>query len=387
MIAFFSHPASLRMAGVLCATVVAQLLASQALATGRAFQATSENFHVYAPDAQLARKVAQEAERYREELAVLWLGHEIEAWSERCPIQVELGMHAGGETSFAFVSDGRSKGKPISWKMKIFGPPDRLLDAVLPHEITHTIFATHFGRPLPRWADEGACTTVEHQSERNKNHQMLISFLSASPSRGIPFNRMFTMQKYPHDILPLYAQGHSVAKFIIMQKGRRAFLDYLQAGMDRQRSSRDARAWDSVTHDFYGFQDLSELQLAWIAWVKAGSVERSPADTPSVALVSHSTEVHPVESSAAAKLPSAEAGSAGLNEPMGARPAGPTEDRLASANVAGGWYARQATGLSVPAGVGRVSTNRRSLGNSPREAFPERRYLEDSRVGSETLWR
>lgn len=381
MIAFFSHPVSLRMAGLLYVTVVTQLLTSEVLATGGSFQATSKNFHVYAPDAQLAQKVAREAERYRQELAVQWLGHEIEAWSERCPIQVELGMHAGGETSFAFVSDGRSKGKPISWKMKIFGPPDRLLDAVLPHEITHTIFATHFGRPLPRWADEGACTTVEHQSERNKNHQMLINFLSASPSRGIPFNRMFTMQQYPHDILPLYAQGHSVAKFIIMQKGRRTFLDYLEAGMDLQQGSRDARAWDSVTQDFYGYRDLSELQLVWIAWVKDGSVERSPADAKNIALASHSTEVQ------AADSPLNESRTSALNEPAGSSSSAPTEDRLASANVGAGWYARQVRDAANSADRGRISTNRRSLGNSVRGASPEPSYLEDSRVGSETLWR
>ena len=42
----------------------------------------------------------------------------------------------------------------------------RILDSVLPHEITHTIFATHFGQPLPRWADEGACTTVDGRPTR-----------------------------------------------------------------------------------------------------------------------------------------------------------------------------------------------------------------------------
>jgi hypothetical protein len=128
-------------------------------------------------------------------------------------------MDAGGETSFAFLVDEQGNGTPVDWDMKIFGPHDRLLDAVLPHEITHTIFATHFGRPLPRWADEGACTTVEHVSERDKNHQMLIRFLTAKPSRGIPFNRMFTLKNYPHDILPLYAQGYSLAKFLIFQTG------------------------------------------------------------------------------------------------------------------------------------------------------------------------
>jgi hypothetical protein len=155
--------------------------------------------------------------------------------------------------------------------MKIFGSPERLLDAVLPHEITHTIFATHFGRPLPRWADEGACTTVEHISERSKNHNMLINFLGGTPSRGIPFNRMFTMKNYPHDILPLYAQGYSLAKFLIGQKGRRHFLDYLSTGMSIEQPGIELQAWDTATDRHYGYKDLSELQLAWMDWVRSGA--------------------------------------------------------------------------------------------------------------------
>lgn len=385
VISFCSYTSRLKLAGFFCLIMAVHWQAPAAIAAGRTFEAQSRNFHVYAPDPRLAQQVAQEAERFRSELAILWLGHELDAWSERCPIQVELGMHAGGETSFAFVTDGRSYGTPIGWKMKISGPPDRLLDAVLPHEITHTIFATHFGRPLPRWADEGACTTVEHQSERNKNHQMLISFLTASPSRGIPFNRMFTMTQYPHDILPLYAQGHSVAKFIIMQKGRRKFLDYLQAGMERQRGSNDVRAWDAVTKEFYGFRDLSDLQLAWIAWVKAGSVERTPVDESPVTLASHTTEVKPVASNDSSEAKNHE-------------PVQPVQDRVASANLQAGWYARQAKAADTPTDVGRVSASRRSLsnvsnaldgdsGDSRQPSYRQPSYLKDSRVGSQTLWR
>jgi hypothetical protein len=244
-------------------------------------QAETTNFVVYAPDEFFARQVAQEAESYRRELAIKWLGYALPDWSEKCPIRVEIQPHAGGETSFAFMTQGGPTGIPTAWDMKIFGPPDRLLDAVLPHEITHTIFATHFQRPLPRWADEGACTTVEHESEKRKNHSLLMNFLSASPSRGIPFNRMFTMRNYPRDILPLYAQGFSVAKYLIMQKGRRHFLDYIAAGMNRETPGRETTAWDQTTEQFYGYKDLSELQVSWIKWVKNGSIEKPiPGNEP-----------------------------------------------------------------------------------------------------------
>ena len=238
------------------------------------FQFATNNFVVMAPDPSFARKIGNEAERFRRELAIQWIGQELPQWTERCPIQVTLAAHAGGETSFAFMFNGNQRGEPTGWDMKIFGPPERLLDSVLPHEITHTIFATYFRRPLPRWADEGACTTVEHAVEKKKNHGMLIHFLTAQPSRGIPFNRMFTMKDYPRDILPLYAQGYSVAKYLIMEKGRRHFLDFVNAGMEMERPGRELVAWNMATKQYYGYEDLSELQVRWERWVAEGSVEK-----------------------------------------------------------------------------------------------------------------
>ncbi len=244
----------------------------------------SQNFVVYAADPILARKISTEAERFRKELAVQWLGHELPNWPQKCPITVELKMHAGGETSFGFDFDNLGKSVPNNWRMKLFGPADRVLDAVLPHEVTHTIFASHFGQPLPRWADEGACTTVEHESERKKNHQMLLEFLSSSPSRGLPFNRMFTMRNYPHDILPLYAQGYSLAKFLILQKGKRHFVDYIGNGLQKESRLHVLTAWNQATAESYNYKNLSDLQLAWMDWVQKGSDEtafakRSPPAT------------------------------------------------------------------------------------------------------------
>ena len=236
----------------------------------RQYRTATRNFIVIAPDAALGQRAGELAEQYRKQLSLEWLGYEIKPWREKCPIRIEIGPHAGGETSFAFVEG--TKSEPIGWQMKIFGPPNRILDSVLPHEITHTIFATHFGQPLPRWADEGACTTVEHESERSKNHQMLMEFLTSHPSRGIPFNRMFTMKQYPNDILPLYAQGYSVAKFLIAQKGRQAFIKYLEDGLTAESQvSANPQIWDEITRRHYGFDNLSDLQVRWLRWVRDGS--------------------------------------------------------------------------------------------------------------------
>lgn len=217
------------------------------------------NFIVNAPTQDVARQVGDLAEKYRSELAVAWLGEGLPNWREPCPITVEVGPHlgAGGATSFVF-----DRGQVFGWQMTIQGPLDRLLDSVLPHEVTHTIFASHFRQPLPRWADEGACSTVEHRSERIKQQKMLVRFLQTG--RGIAFDNMFRMKEYPRDILPLYAQGHSLATFLVAQGGKRKFVEFVGDGLQ----SRD---WRGALADHYRFADLGVLQNIWLDWVKKGS--------------------------------------------------------------------------------------------------------------------
>lgn len=234
------------------------------------------NFVVQAADARLAREVGDAAEQFRKDLALEWLGHELPRWQQICPITVEVapGMPAGGETSFVF--DG---GEPTNWRMRVQGSRIRVLDSVLPHEVTHTIFATHFRRPLPRWADEGACTTVEHASERDKQKTLLIRFLTTQ--RGIPFRHMFAMKEYPRDILPLYSQGFSLARFLISNGGKQRFVKYVEEGMATEN-------WHATTSQFYGFKDLADLQISWLDWVKVGSPDRPIRSTPAT-LVAQTT--------------------------------------------------------------------------------------------------
>jgi hypothetical protein len=132
---------------------------------------------------------------------------------------------------------------------------------VLPHEVTHTIFASHFRQPLPRWADEGACTTVEHPAERARQHRMLIEFLTTG--RGIAFPQMFAMREYPPDVLPLYAQGYSLARYLIERGGRRKYVDFVGQGLATGN-------WSAALTGFYGISDASQMQMVWLDWVRQG---------------------------------------------------------------------------------------------------------------------
>lgn len=251
---------------------VALLIAIAAAPLAEAARYRTENFVVGAATPRLAEEIGLAAEKYRKQLAMEWLGQEMPAWGKPCPIQAKVHprLGAGGATSFMF-----DRGEVYGWDMNVQGSRERVLDSVLPHEITHTVFATHFRQPLPRWADEGACTTVEHRSEIATQERMLIRFLKTG--QGIPFSDMFAMKEYPKNVMPLYSQGHSLTQFLLERRGKQEFMTFLEDGL------RDEN-WPRAVRKHYGHEGLLDLQVTWLDWVKAGR-PRLPLD-PDVRIAS-----------------------------------------------------------------------------------------------------
>lgn len=242
----------------------------------------SANFIVETPDANFAQQVSQAAEKFRHDLAIEWLGKAMPNWSQPCVMSVQVGQNlgAGGATTFVF-----DRGEVFGWRMSIQGSPQRILDSVLPHEITHMVYASHFRQPLPRWADEGGATSVEDASERNRHRNMLNQFLRTG--RGIAFSQMFAMTEYPSDIMPLYAQGYSLAEYLIQTGGRREYIAFLGDGLKTDD-------WTAAIQQHYNMKDLSQLQNTWLAWVRQGSPMMKPKETkPDVILASDQRRARP----------------------------------------------------------------------------------------------
>src|SRR6187401_369611 len=80
------------------------VLAIGAAPTAHAAGYKTTNFTVSAPTAQLAKEIGDQAEVYRKQLSILWLGQELPQWSKACPIHADVapGKGAGGATSFVF---------------------------------------------------------------------------------------------------------------------------------------------------------------------------------------------------------------------------------------------------------------------------------------------
>ncbi|QDV61709.1 hypothetical protein [Crateriforma conspicua] len=295
-----------------------------------AAKARTINFMVDAPTPQLAQQVARSAEKYRQDLAMHWLGRVLPDWPSPCPINVVAGNYpAQGVTTY--------NPQPVrDFRMEVVGTPQRILDSVLPHEITHTVLATHFGRPLPRWADEGICTTVEHPDEKRKHEIKLREFLHTR--RGIKMNELFLMKEYPSDILPMYAQGYSVCRFLIAQKDARTFIRFLDDYMKQP-------SWTQNVRKHYGYESLRELQENWLAWVADGSGDVD-------AYVKSDAATSPVTLAAATNTTR-------RNDPPSVRLAGATEPAPSGdGGTAGrGWYLRNRDNPAATASASSASAS------------------------------
>ena len=250
------------------ARILKAALAAAVLLVSMGASYRTPNFIVQTQTPQLAEQFAKAAEQYRRDLAIAWLGEPMRDWSQPCVLTAQVGANlgAGGATTFVF-----DRGEVFGWRMTIQGSHERILDSVLPHEITHMILACRFRQPVPRWADEGAATSVEHPSERAKHYRMLVKFLQSN--RGIAFNRMFAMEEYPRDIMPLYAQGYTLCDYLIQKGGRREFIAFLDEALQTEQ-------WSTALQRHYGVASVGGLQEAWLAWVRRGFPRMQTPSTP-----------------------------------------------------------------------------------------------------------
>jgi hypothetical protein len=217
-------------------------------------QERSTNFVVNAATPAVAKQVAQYAEHYRKQKAIEWLGHEMPNWPQPCPLTVTVSMEPpSGATSFSFGAGH------VQWqKMEIQGPLDRLLASVLPHEITHTVFAHHFGTPVPRWADEGGSVCSEDEIEKKRHDRLVRDILNSG--KQIPLRRLLALKEYPRDVMCLYAQGFSMSDYLIKRGNKQNFLAFVGYGMQY--------GWDRAIQTYYGQRSVEELEEAWLLYLR-----------------------------------------------------------------------------------------------------------------------
>jgi hypothetical protein len=229
------------------------------------------NFVVEAADELIARSIAEKAEEHRRSLAVAWLGKELPAWKQPCTVRVAVSLGPpGGVTHFTYAPDSSGKSHVTRLSMELVGPIDIIVRGVLPHESAHAVLTSYFGRPLPRWADEGLAILCEPDDIQAATDRRLRDLVAQERALSVP--RLLDLKDYPPDRYSVYAQGHSVARFllhcrprpddgkVVIATGRRVLIRFVEVGL--------AEGWETAVKQVYGFDSVESLEARWNGWLR-----------------------------------------------------------------------------------------------------------------------
>lgn len=214
-------------------------------------QGRTANFVVRSNDGQ-SQLYAERAEQWYQRLAEDWLGQPLGPLPQPAAIDVVIDTTSGGgSTSMAYLPQGAEQFSG-TWR----GNSERMLDSVIPHEVFHIVSARRFGRPLPRWIDEGICMTVESSEAQGTQWKCLAQCLNSN--RGLPFNQMLAATEYPADVMAFYAQSWSLTRFLLAHGGKPKLVAFAADTIDV--------GTPAALQKHYGYT-VNELQPAWVSWV------------------------------------------------------------------------------------------------------------------------
>jgi hypothetical protein len=234
------------------------------------------NFRIYHADPALAAKVAQAAEVARRDQLKHWSKQPPRAnWQPQCEVYLYptakqyATMTGQPEDSPGFSTMGMNAGRITSRRINLRADHPNVVQAVLPHEITHVILADHFTeKQIPRWADEGMAVLSEPVDEQQRRAADLIKPLAD--------NRLFAVDVLMNMDYPderywglYYAQSVSLTRFLVEQGTPAQMIQFLQT------SQREG--YEPALRRVYKIEGFVDLQRRWSAYA------RSKAETRAVA--------------------------------------------------------------------------------------------------------
>lgn len=251
---------------------IATLIVAICIPCHAQFTAQNRDFRISAASPDVARWTLERCTAYRSQLGTQWFGVDLSRIPEPEPAAITIvirghgvdGGTGGGSTSL-FCSGGRYLGSAGRWE----APNYERLDSVIAHEVFHIVSANVLRSTSPRWLEEGTAQACESTRNRNEFRARLVDVLKFG--RGIPFNQFVSMREYPNDITAFYSQGSSVTNFLLEHGGRRRLGTFLRA--IHANGGTGVGPATKAIRQVYGYQDLSEFQLAWVDWIRQGFPE------------------------------------------------------------------------------------------------------------------
>ena len=219
----------------------------------------SKHFIIYYQEEsrQYLSKIASRAEHYYKSITG-YLGlrrFDFWTWEKRCKIY----LYPDREK---YLADSRralwSRGSVhvIRKEILTYTEEEEFLDYVLPHELGHIVFreVVGFDKQLPLWIDEGVALLQE------KDREKYLEFARTLVKKGtyLSLAELSRIRGYKNmDPTIFYSQSASMIEFLLERFGRKRFVSFC-------RELRDGEEWQEALLETYKFDNLEELEEAWV---------------------------------------------------------------------------------------------------------------------------
>ncbi|HMP02755.1 MAG TPA: hypothetical protein PKD86_17960 [Gemmatales bacterium] len=199
----------------------------------------SPNFRLHYRETDVAEEILQAAERTRSAVSQKWLGRTLPPWSQPCDIYLhasasEYSQQTGAPSDspgHSSIGAERTDASRIhSLRVDVRADHPFMLQAVLPHEVTHVVLAGQTGPlPLPRWADEGIAVLSETYERIGRHLTPLPQFYEEG--RAFSALELLTLDDYPEPgrMGSFYGQSACLVQYLSELRGPTEVLEFLRS--------------------------------------------------------------------------------------------------------------------------------------------------------------
>lgn len=223
--------------------------------------AETENFRIFHRQPSDVDRIAKMAEQARLRAHDKWFsGEPLDPWQPKCDLTIYPSANEyQSATGVGIQSPGHSKtlndrGRVTVRQLFIRSDDPNMMDAVLPHEVAHIVFAGKFGsHAVPRWADEGMAVLTEPM-DKQEAHLHNLGDLVRNGQR-FSCGQLLTAEQYPpgNQMRDFYAQSVGLCRHLVDQGGERKLVQLI-------RTALNTNNYDAALRQIYGNGGLAQLE-------------------------------------------------------------------------------------------------------------------------------
>ncbi len=219
----------------------------------------SENFLVMAATQELAEKVLAQAEVYRSQLAMKWLGEQLRHGDGRTLICVDVSP-AEERGHFLPVRDGHRKLHMI----RITCSENRATGKLLEHEVTHLVTHIAFQGTVPLWADEGIALLQDQERIYLTRQEFIRGYVR--DNRWPNLEKLLEEKRINSTDYEFCSTAVSLTTYLLTRGGPSVLLSFARAGGNI--------GWDSASQQCYDMR-LRDLQAGWQSWAEQHAMQEA----------------------------------------------------------------------------------------------------------------